>query len=327
MSDGPIIRQRFHTLEEMTAKVRRWDLDFKQLTADRSGSELSQFRLGGLLLTHAVTGCRHAQQGASPPGAYTFAVLADDAQTVYWCGHRLDNSLLAFFAAGQDFEAAVHPRFSVFTLTMDPVWLEAEPVWRSLHETMTRRGSHTRWVLASEDSDMARLRGLVKAAVRLASSHLFLRADTSAQSELGTDIIEALIAAVGSANLARESVTAAARARMLRRVLDYIGDRLEAPIRVSELCRLAQASERTLQRAFLERFDVTPKAYLQALRLNGVRRDLLASEPSAERIQDVAMRWGFWHMGQLAADYRRLFFELPSQTLARPLPAARNGRH
>jgi len=29
----------------------------------------------------------------------------------------------------------------------------------------------------------------------------------------------------------------------------------------------------------------------------------------------VANAWGFWHMGQFARDYRRLFGELPSDTL------------
>ena len=32
-------------------------------------------------------------------------------------------------------------------------------------------------------------------------------------------------------------------------------------------------------------------------------------------VAEVAGRWGFWHMGQMAADYRKLFDELPSQTL------------
>jgi AraC family ethanolamine operon transcriptional activator len=61
---------------------------------------------------------------------------------------------------------------------------------------------------------------------------------------------------------------------------------------------------------------MTPKAYLTAMRLDGVRRHLVPGEPTV-KIADVANRWGFWHMGQFAADYRRHFGELPSQTLQR----------
>ncbi|NOR23809.1 MAG: helix-turn-helix domain-containing protein [Desulforhopalus sp.] len=33
------------------------------------------------------------------------------------------------------------------------------------------------------------------------------------------------------------------------------------------------------------------------------------------KVIDVSNVWGFWHMGQFAADYRNLFGELPSETL------------
>ena len=73
---------------------------------------------------------------------------------------------------------------------------------------------------------------------------------------------------------------------------------------------------RTLNYAFREIFGVTPKEYLQVTRLDGVRKDLHRREPSA-KISDIANKWGFWHMGQFAADYRRQFGELPSETTRR----------
>ena len=48
-------------------------------------------------------------------------------------------------------------------------------------------------------------------------------------------------------------------------------------------------------------------------------RDQLVKDTGVELIvasvQDTAARWGFWHGGQFADDYRRQFDELPSQTL------------
>jgi len=32
-------------------------------------------------------------------------------------------------------------------------------------------------------------------------------------------------------------------------------------------------------------------------------------------VQDIAARWGFWHLSHFANDYRRMFGELPSETL------------
>ena len=36
---------------------------------------------------------------------------------------------------------------------------------------------------------------------------------------------------------------------------------------------------------------------------------------STYSVADAANEWGFWHMGQFAKDYRRMFGELPSETL------------
>ena len=88
-------------------------------------------------------------------------------------------------------------------------------------------------------------------------------------------------------------------------------------IDVKDICRVAQVSQRTLQYAFVERFGLTPKAYLKVHRLNSVRRELRTANPEVGKVADIANRWGFWHMGQFAADYRSQFDELPSQTLAR----------
>lgn len=85
---------------------------------------------------------------------------------------------------------------------------------------------------------------------------------------------------------------------------------------MQELCQAARVSERTLQYSFLEYFGVTPKTYLKAIRLNGVRKSLRRADPATTTVTEVAGQWGFWHMGQFAADYRKQFDELPSQTLS-----------
>jgi AraC family ethanolamine operon transcriptional activator len=53
---------------------------------------------------------------------------------------------------------------------------------------------------------------------------------------------------------------------------------------------------------------------MQAKRLATVRHKLIKAGPDT-LVNDVANRWGFWHMGRFASDYRRQFGELPSETL------------
>ena len=73
-------------------------------------------------------------------------------------------------------------------------------------------------------------------------------------------------------------------------------------------------SERTLHYAFQEVRGLSPMAYFRAFRLNAVRQELKTA-PDTATVYEIAQRWGFWHIGEFAAAYRRLFGELPSQTL------------
>ncbi len=68
---------------------------------------------------------------------------------------------------------------------------------------------------------------------------------------------------------------------------------------------------------FKDYYGISPHGCLKKIRLNNVKRDLMKSDVQKVRIADIANKWGFWHMGQFAADYRNLFNELPSQTMSK----------
>jgi AraC family ethanolamine operon transcriptional activator len=107
------------------------------------------------------------------------------------------------------------------------------------------------------------------------------------------------------------------RDRAVIQAVDYIEENADESINLRDLCLITGASERTLRYGFLDRYGVTPKAYIQSIRLNGVRRTLAQADPVTTKVVDIANNWGFWHMGKFAAKYRRLFGELPSETLNR----------
>jgi AraC family ethanolamine operon transcriptional activator len=137
----------------------------------------------------------------------------------------------------------------------------------------------------------------------------------SIRYELEFELPRKLLAALSGSRQKRPKPNLRARDLALRRIEDYLAEFPNDPLTVRDLCQVANVSERTLQYAFRERFGISPKSYLTALRLNGVRRDLSKADPAATRITDLAMKWGFWHMSQFAADYRRFFGELPSNTI------------
>jgi AraC-like DNA-binding protein len=42
---------------------------------------------------------------------------------------------------------------------------------------------------------------------------------------------------------------------------------------------------------------------------------LVGAAGDTATVHAIAERWGFWHTGEFASDYRRLFGQLPSETL------------
>lgn len=107
----------------------------------------------------------------------------------------------------------------------------------------------------------------------------------------------------------------AKRLAAISRAEAYIDQHASESIGVRDICRAADVSERTLQYAFHERFGMGPKEFLNASRLQAARRELRGADPHETSVAEVANAWGFWHLGQFAADYRRRFDELPSETL------------
>ena len=134
-------------------------------------------------------------------------------------------------------------------------------------------------------------------------------------SYLTRDLPTTLLSAIASKQCRCPATTGAKRQAALARAEAFIEQHARDGIRVGDICRAAGVSERTLQYAFVDRFGIGPKEFLNAFRLLSVRRELRMLDPRTANVSDVANAWGFWHMGQFAADYQERYEELPSQTL------------
>jgi transcriptional regulator GlxA family with amidase domain len=86
---------------------------------------------------------------------------------------------------------------------------------------------------------------------------------------------------------------------------------------MSELCSIANVSERTLQYAFQDIMGMSPLTYLHRLLLHRARDELRKAEIGATTVTDIAMNWGFWHFGDFSRAYKNCFDEKPSSTLKR----------
>lgn len=86
---------------------------------------------------------------------------------------------------------------------------------------------------------------------------------------------------------------------------------------MSELCRAASASQSRVRQAFVEVLDASPMQYFQYRLLGRLRNELVQADPAVESVTRIASSLGVTQLGRIAGRYRRLFDELPSETLRR----------
>jgi AraC family ethanolamine operon transcriptional activator len=298
--------------DELQDVARVWSLDFRPMTRTCGVNELLQTIDSTTMLGYVHTAPQISQRGVSPVGMRSFALIGRRSPDIVWCGMPAGADTLLCFDAGGGFESWSPPGFEVHTLSVDVEHLDALAV--NLGVGSVDELESGACVIPLEPSRAEVLRARFERATRAVVDDGSAMRGAAVRETLEVDLPAAMLRAALPRRRPSPRVGADLRGRALRRALDFIEANAARAPRVSELCAVVGASERTLRYAFQDRFGMSPKACLQAVRLNGVRRELRRSADRA-MIVDTANRWGFWHMGQLAVDYRRLFGELPSETV------------
>jgi AraC-like DNA-binding protein len=217
------------------------------------------------------------------------------------------------FPEQAELESLSVPGFSVYTLSLrsDLFDVVAESLELPSLDSL-RRGAET---VELPHQTMRELRHSARELCMQVQAEPSWLSRSGLQARLSVDLPRQLLLSIAAQRGLEEQAPAHQKGRALRRALDYLAQRSAEVVSVTELCRQVGVSERTLRRAFLEAFGVPPKTYLTTIRLRAARAELQMSRPGEVKISDIANHWGFWHMGQFAADYRRRFGELPSVTL------------
>jgi AraC-like DNA-binding protein len=242
----------------------------------------------GLLIPHGamtpglrVNGCSFAEgDGVFVQPGKELHVIMDGPQR--WSGLIMDQADLAAIGG----ESWLESRAAFFTL---PAVLERVPALRRLAVT---------------------LGGLAH--------------DDPARISAGT-MPDALVEAMGrivghacrsEAGEAARNLALHRRVRIVADAEDYLAAAMGRPIYTQEIAAALGVGQRLLTAAFSAVYGMSVHRYLLLRRLHLVRRLLMSPAGASTRIKTVALDHGFWHLGQFTRDYRAMFGETPTETLA-----------
>jgi len=311
---------QFGSFDGFAEATRGWDLDWRQLDRGRLTASLIRVAGSDAAILGVAFDRSFLQRGGSPPGMLTFGLAGESVGEIGWYGGRAAANDLLMFKSGGEYESVSRSGFSAHTLSFSEEHLDhvAAHLGLPINFGSYRQGGIALHIGPQAASDLRhRLQGLDLA---VASGSRKPKTDWI-QNELEYEIPARLIRILSTDPAATSLRTDRRRVLAAQRARDYIDAHADEPPAIQKVCQAAGVSWRTLNYVFRNIFDVTPKEYLQATRFHCVRKELRQAGPDTT-IGDIANRWGFWHMGQFAADYKRQFGELPSDSLRRTQPTS-----
>ena len=114
-------------------------------------------------------------------------------------------------------------------------------------------------------------------------------------------------------NVSMEPLTSSCET--FERLLNHIESNLKQDITMDQLAAIGGKSVRTLYSLFERKTGLTPRLYIRQRRLEKVRECLRNPGSNMRNVTEVALDYGFLHLGHFSENYKNMFGELPSDTL------------
>lgn len=296
-------------IDQLRALFSNWRGSFKQLSAGQFSARLQVVRGERIRAIAIKANQRVILRGADAPDRVSFYPVTEACGASIWQGRRLAPGQLVLHGADTETDHCSSKFTSTRGLSIRHEELEAAA--RTLLNRDEFRLPHSWSVLTpSPAASAAFQRSLGGLLADHGADPAWIRSPEGRLLE--DECIRKLVDAAFAESTLRPSVPLSVRARILRRAEDLMRSRLGDPPGTIELCQELGVSDRTLRLAFRERYGVGPIAFLMCLRLNAVRSQLKADAELP--VAAAAAAFGFQHMGNFAAGYRRLFGERPGDT-------------
>lgn len=306
--DVPLVRTRIAQLEDLSNAVKDAGLSAFQMSREPPRGSLIHAVDGGIAFSSGRFDSRVQIRGPLSADGVSIAVGLRIPPRNRLLLREIDSGVVTLFRPGDEHEAFhdVNALYAVVTVSEETLESEAGRHGLSLSPNVFRRtGIHPQLLVPTH---------LTSISACLARLH---RDDRSGLgSPAFADIVAAFIGHFARQPAPLPALTLRQRQIVVELTRTHIDQNLDGRLDIESLARLAGVSRRTLARAFEETLGEPPQSYIARMRLHRIRSDLLACGQH-KTVAEVSNRWGISELGRMAARYRDLFGESPSQTRMR----------
>jgi len=313
----PLIQdENFDDFDELVENFQGWDLEFTRLDRGPFDGNLLQVVGEECGLSSWSMSCRHEQRLAPPHGLRSFGILTPRSPAIVLRNRQLDQDGIAVFPSGEESDVQAPPGFEAFELSFTEDLLESvsQRMGLPILEDMLVQKDIARCnqtALVELQSWLQGVRQQFSARLCHPLSKVFLE-------QIIAELPRRFLKTMASSYPMAFRPSLRQRDCAINKIKEFLSEFPSVPPTMADLCEVAKVSERTLEYAFQERYEMTPNTYLRFYRLNGVHKSLRAAGPASTTVTKVATDWGFWHFGHFTSNYRKLFGQLPSDTLKKP---------
>lgn len=307
-----IVHRETRDADEQAACLAHWEQVYEQLTPGPFVGSFACVSFSGFQLFREVTNKGVHQAGLICQDDRAFGIPVSMRGNGSFCGRPVTPDSLITMKAGEEFDFRAPEDLELVAATV-PLESLAQYAW-DIEGLDIEQKLHDKRVISSPEVDAVRTY-LVVAMQYLTEWQAPLRY-LAMQKVLINGLLGYAVKALEDVQGTPQTTPpASTRHAVVSRAQEYMREHVDAPLTVEDLCRVVNVSRRTLQYSFQEVLQLNPVSYLRAIRLSGARRTLKTADAARDSVQDIAARWGFWHLSRFASDYRKMFGELPSETL------------
>lgn len=307
-----------HDAYDQACAITAWQQLYDQLSPGRFKGELTETLFDGLQVFHEYTNLSLRQSCMVWPNAFWFGIPGDQQNSGYIGNQKICQQRIAVRPGGKEFELSTPDEYHIQGLVISHDILKKYTVVLQNPERLMKLFSENPTVNVDTCKKEAIWQYIHQA---LCYSQLEQERHHTVGRVLSHNLLIAFLGMLEDASTVTDEhyTNRVNYLKLVSKARDYLFENTSESVTVLELCNELYVCRRTLQNAFQQVLGIGPNAYLKTIRLNAVRRELVSPYSKQTTVKDAAMQWGFWHLGQFASDYQRLFNEKPSETLSRRL--------